>query len=375
MARKSNTNDNALVHLYEREDGKYVRFYLMYTLPGKGRVKELLKDLPKVARSDRYFNESRAKAQSLQWARTEEIRRGALGLNAPKGVMLHEWFNIVAERVKRRERKDLNRNTWSRAIEYTGRIIQDWRNLQVTDVDKETAIDFIDYIQHGYKTIGGKSIAAKTAAKKVSVFSYVMNEAVRDGLVPFNPFGLLNRGEKVHVPPTQRAFLTEGELQRLVATPCKSEETKRIYLFMCFCGLRISDASGLRWSDIEKDGDHWWIQIRMQKTQEPLYLPLSNITRQFLPDKGESEYVFANIPKEQTMNRYLKEWAKAAGIDKHLTLHTARHTFATLMLTKGSDIYTVSKLLGHSSVTTTQIYAKIIDKKKAAAVDLLNSTL
>ena len=73
------------------------------------------------------------------------------------------------------------------------------------------------------------------------------------------------------------------------------------------------------------------------------------------------------------MNRALKRWATAAGITKNLTLHTARHTFATLMLTKGADLYTTSKLLGHREIGTTQIYAKIIDKKKENAVDLLNN--
>ena len=73
------------------------------------------------------------------------------------------------------------------------------------------------------------------------------------------------------------------------------------------------------------------------------------------------------------MNRTLKSWAKRAGITKAVTLHTARHTYATMLLTKGADLYTVSKLLGHSEVATTQIYAKIVDSKKAEAVNLLNN--
>ena len=76
---------------------------------------------------------------------------------------------------------------------------------------------------------------------------------------------------------------------------------------------------------------------------------------------------------EPAMNRALKAWAKRAGIDKDITLHTARHTYATTLLTKGADLYTVSKLLGHSEVATTQIYAKIVDSKKVEAVNLLNN--
>lgn len=79
------------------------------------------------------------------------------------------------------------------------------------------------------------------------------------------------------------------------------------------------------------------------------------------------------MPTEPAMNRALKTWVKRAGIEKNITLHTARHTFATSLLTKGADLYTVSKLLGHSEVATTQIYAKIIDEKKVEAVNLLNN--
>ncbi len=78
------------------------------------------------------------------------------------------------------------------------------------------------------------------------------------------------------------------------------------------------------------------------------------------------------LPSTVTVNILLKPWAKSAGIDKHVTFHTARHTFATMMLTLGADLYTTSKLLGHTDVRMTQIYAKIINRKKDEAVNLVN---
>ena len=85
------------------------------------------------------------------------------------------------------------------------------------------------------------------------------------------------------------------------------------------------------------------------------------------------------VAREKRQSRYrqgifmaLRKWASEAGITKHLTFHTARHTFATMMLTLGADLYTTSKLLGHTDVATTQIYAKIVDKKKDEAVNLVN---
>ena len=153
-------------------------------------------------------------------------------------------------------------------------------------------------------------------------------------------------------------------------------KTKQVYLFMCYCGLRISDVKGLRWADLNTSGEQWTIAIRQQKTQAPLYIPLSDKAREYLPAQGDApadSHIFADMVTEPAMNRTLKGWAKRAGITKAVTLHTARHTYATMLLTKGADLYTVSKLLGHSEVATTQIYAKIVDSKKAEAVNLLNN--
>ena len=86
-------------------------------------------------------------------------------------------------------------------------------------------------------------------------------------------------------------------------------------------------------------------------------------------DKAADDHVFS-LPSN--INQYLKPWAEAAGITKRFTFHTARHTFATMMLTLGADLYTVSKLLGHTSVRMTQVYAKIINQKKDEAVNLVN---
>ena len=113
----------------------------------------------------------------------------------------------------------------------------------------------------------------------------------------------------------------------------------------------------------------------MQKTKAPIYLPLSPEALRWMPERGNKssqDNVF-DLPSAAAVNVLIKPWAKAAGINKHFTFHTARHTFATMMLTLGADIYTVSKLLGHTKVETTQIYAKIINKKKDDAVSLIDA--
>jgi len=92
-----------------------------------------------------------------------------------------------------------------------------------------------------------------------------------------------------------------------------------------------------------------------------------------LPERGEendSDFIFP-LTHEGTVNDTLQHWAKVAGITKHISFHAARHTHATMMLTLGADLYTVSKLLGHKNIATTQIYAKIVDKKKEEAIGLI----
>ena len=110
-----------------------------------------------------------------------------------------------------------------------------------------------------------------------------------------------------------------------------------------------------------------------QKTGEPVYIPLSANALQWLPNrgrKGDSANVF-ELPHVSTIEKWLGHWAEEAGVTKHLTYHVSRHTFATLTLAYGADLYTVSKLMGHSNVQTTQIYAKIVDENKRKAVELI----
>ena len=177
------------------------------------------------------------------------------------------------------------------------------------------------------------------------------------------------------MPESKREFLTIDEVKTLIDTPCRREDVKGAFLFSCYCGLRISDVLALKWKNVDCVAEQWRINIIMQKTRQPLYLPLSMNARKWMPERneaGDDDPVFPTLPCEDTCNVQLKPWVRAAGITKHVTYHCARHTFATMLLTLGADLYTVCKLLGHSDVKTTQIYAKIINKKKEDAIGLID---
>ncbi len=195
----------------------------------------------------------------------------------------------------------------------------------------------------------------------------VINRAYRERVIQYNPVPAVKQISKEQ---SEKVYLLEQEVVKLVNTPCKQTIWKKAFLFSCFTGLRLSDVSNLTWDKVKGNTLHF----RQQKTGGYEYLPMSKTALNILKslEDKDSEKVFAGL--EVGMGKrgyYLKRWALSAGIDKPITYHSSRHTYATMLLTKGVDLYTVSKLLGHQDIATTLIYAKIIDKVKDNAVDTL----
>lgn len=174
--------------------------------------------------------------------------------------------------------------------------------------------------------------------------------------------------KSIKAESTEHAYLTIEEVRELVKTDCRYDVLKRAFLFSCLTGLRWSDINKLDWSDVNQlDGVHR-ITFNQQKTKTLQYL---DITEQAFKLMGEPENqgrVFHGLKYSSWMNVELLCWCMAAGIAKHVTFHSGRHTFAVSLLSRGVDIYTASKLLGHSEVKTTQIYSDIIDSVRKEAM-------
>lgn len=146
------------------------------------------------------------------------------------------------------------------------------------------------------------------------------------------------------------------------------------FLFACFCGLRLSDIKDLKWKDIKSGEDGTVVSKIQVKTQQSIIVPLSANALEWLPDRGDAkgEDLVFTLPSHFSINRSVKKWARDAEIEKNVTFHLSRHTFATTLLTLGADIYTTSKLMGHKNLRTTQIYAEVVNKKKVEAVNLMD---
>lgn len=219
-----------------------------------------------------------------------------------------------------------------------------------------------------------ESVSPNSAQVYFSRIKTALNQAVKDGIIPSNPAAFITIRKVERLP----VFLTLEEVQKLATTPCGNEHVRNAFLFSCFSGLRYSDLISLTWDNI-RDG---YIEFRQQKTGRSERLPLSPQAREILiwqqkaarsprtkQERHENAVFF--LPRQSVIDKLLKKWAKDAKIGKSLSLHKARHTFATLSLASGIDIYTTSKLLGHKNLQTTQIYARVVDEKKRQAVELL----
>lgn len=203
----------------------------------------------------------------------------------------------------------------------------------------------------------------------------MLNQAVRDGVIKCNPYHLLSRDERIKKPSDRRDFLTREELHRLMEVKTQSTTTKMAFIFGCFTGLRYSDVKQLKWGNIETSPSGMVIRIEaMKKTEKPVTVPLGTNAMAWLPERGDKtqdDLVF-DIGTCGGCNAALKTMAKRAGISKRVSFHTSRHSFATLTLAATNDIATVSQLLGHTSVATTQIYAEVLMDDKVAAVNKLH---
>jgi len=315
-----------------------------------------------------------AAARAIQIRRTIEILNNKAANEDGTDMLLTELIEKYRKDLERRKARGGDN------ILSLLKVVKTYRGDRVTlrMIDREYIVGLINFLRDEYTTKTGKHIKPHTAQGYCGLLSAALNMAVRNGTIKHNPFKQISPVDKIHATESQRAYLTLDELRAMSRADCKHEVVKRAYLFSCYCGLRLSDIRALTWGKLTCDGGRWRTTIVMKKTGAPLYLPLNEHALRCLPKcKGADgmALVFDRLPTITTIETTLQKWATNAGVTKHITFHTARHTFATLMLTLGADLYTTSKLLGHSNISTTTIYARIVDKKKDEAVRLVDEAL
>jgi site-specific recombinase XerD len=224
-----------------------------------------------------------------------------------------------------------------------------------------------------------RNCANNTAVKYIKNFSKIIKLCLANDWLDKNPFA----NYKSKVKEVERVYLSEEEIQNIIIKDFKTERlslVRDIFLFSCFTGLAYIDVKNLTKSHISYgiDGEKW-IFTHRQKTESASKIPILPVT-QMIIDKYENhpqsnnEEKLLPILSNQKMNAYLKEIAGVCEIEKELTFHIARHTFATTVtLTNGVPIESVSKMLGHKNLRTTQHYAKVLDKKVSEDMQILRN--
>lgn len=234
-------------------------------------------------------------------------------------------------------------------------------DMKVAQINERWVNGYISYLED-------RGASQNSISKYIGSLRVFWGWAKKKGIVSTNPF----ENVEVNTKDAVREYLTIEELQRLAQTPTKYK-IRNPFLFSCFTGLRWSDVIKLRWGDVEQSSGRTRIKFRQQKTSTQEYMDLNSQAVELMGERDEDDAIIFKIGDKS--NDKIKKWVKSAGIKKHITFHCARHTFATMLLTLDTDIYTVSKLLGHTNISTTQIYAKIVDKKKQEAVDKIPQLL
>lgn len=249
-------------------------------------------------------------------------------------------------------------------------------DLAMFEIDKTFCRGFIAYLRTVTNALTNDSrpISQNTQQNYQKTFIASINHAVREGYMNRNPFDEIPVSERIVKKDSTREFLTIEETKRLLSTPCRREDVRQAFMFAIFTGLRISDVRLLCPRHIKQspDAKSEYIDIEMKKTGDHVVVPLAQEARLFLPEPIDDDTPFFTLPTNATVSYTIREWMQAAEIDKHITFHSSRHTFATTLLTLGADLYVTSKLLGHRNIQTTEIYAKVVDEKKIESVYLLD---
>jgi integrase len=274
-----------------------------------------------------------------------------------------EYFDATAKKRHANSSESIIVN-WRRVYELLKIFAGDY--LPFSKIDNHLAEDFRLFMLSA-PCGGNKSgtVSRNTAATYFSIFKAGLKQAFIDGYLTVD---LSAKIKGIQEQETRREFLTVEELNQLAATPCEQDTMKRAALFSALTGLRHCDIQKMRWKEIQIDGDQARLNFTQKKTKGVEYMPISAQALELCGEPRKPEQlVFEDLPAPSWISGPLKTWIKKAGITKKITFHCFRHTFATLQLTNGTDIYTVSKMLGHTNVKTTQIYAKVVDEKKEKA--------
>ncbi|GMN12057.1 site-specific integrase [Croceitalea sp. MTPC9] len=374
------------IHLRKKKlkSGKtslYIEYYKGHKTTPEGKIKHIrefeylelyLVTNPKTTDERKKNKEQLELAEQILAIRKAEIYQGKYKIqNDSKGrTGFIDFYNLKKE--ERYQTKG-NYDNWDAAQKHIEKYCLPTTSFN--DIDIDFIKGFKKYLDTVAVTKSKKRLSQNTKHTYFNKFKAAMRAAFEEGYLKEN---LIVKVKGFTMGESKREYLTSEELLKLSRTPCKIDILKRAFLFSSLTGIRWSDINKLTWSEVREEGfdnsdnEIFRIVFKQKKTEGMEYLYISKQARELLGERLEPrDRVFTNLRYSAHMNLQLLRWCMFAGITKHITFHSARHTNAVLLLENGADIYTVSKRLGHKEIRTTEIYAKIIDKKMKEAANLV----
>lgn len=363
------------ITLRQRDNGKTISLYLEY-YQNKKRTYEYLnlylhKEPASGGLTKRQKDENKKTldlADNIRSKRKLELQEGVYGFNSKTKLngSFIEYMNLLKGK---RKASEGNYGNWDSALKHIKKFAE--ADVTFAQVDRNWLERFKEYLKNDAKTPGKAKLSQNSQSSYFNKVRAALKEAVKEGIIQQNPAVNVTG---IQPGETEREFLTLDELKALVKTECENEMLKNAFLFSALTGLRWSDINKLVWAEVQHSKEiGYYVRFHQKKTQGAETLPISDQAFSLLGNRQAlEERVFIGLKYSAWHNLKLQQWVMRAGITKSITFHCARHTYATLQLTLGTDIYTVSKLLGHRHLKTTQVYAKIIDEKKREAASKIN---
>lgn len=333
---------------------------------------------------DKNGKERRTRLSELDKQHNKEIKDLAESIRAKRQLQIHEgkfgflstskqktnfvdYFNDLADK-----RTGSNSDNWYSALNY----LDDFTggSLPFSELNEQFCNEFREYLlTTPSKRSHKRTLSQNSAHGYFNKFKAALKQAFKEGYLQAD---LNGRIDAIKAGETERQYLTLEELQALANTECSNLVLKQAAIFSALTGLRFSDIEKLIWAEVRKDGNKYSLHFRQKKTQGVESLPIPEQAYNLLGErKDPKDKVFEGLVYSAHMNLQLSRWVMKAGIQKQITFHCFRHTYATLQISLGTDIYTVSKMLGHRELKTTQVYAKIVDKLKEDATNTIKLDL
>lgn len=362
------------VTLRQRKKNKNISLYLDFYHKGNRKTEYLnlyLTPNPKTATEREVNKKTKQLAETICAQRQIEMQNGQYGFQDIEKLK-GSFISYITTLAEIKNTSTGNYGNWKSMLKHLNKFCPN--DISFKEVDKDFVQNFRIYLNNHAIGRAGKKLSQNSKHSYFGKFMAALKQAVKDEILKVNP-GQNIKHFKQGEP--QREFLTLDELQEAANTECEIPILKIAFIFSTLTGLRWSDIEKLKWSEIQHSKEMgYYLRFIQQKTKGVETLPIPDQARELLGIEGNpEEKVFANLNYSAWTNLKLQQWMMKAGISKTITFHCARHTYATLQLTLGTDIYTVSKLLGHKELRTTQIYANVIDNKKRDAANKIKLDL